>query len=79
MVQFQVHTKFSPSRLQIGKAGLVVSTIIAAVLIVLAAFLPIKKIFNPVNVEELTRQLDTLVSQRNYFAAFDLAKDIKMN
>ncbi len=67
--------KFSPSRLKIGKAGLVVSTIIAAVLIVLAAFLPIKKIFNPVNVEELTRQLDTLVSQRNYFAAFDLAKE----
>ncbi len=67
--------KFSPSRLKIGKAGLVGSTIIAAVIIVLAAFLPIKKIFNPVDVEELTRQLDTLVSQRNYFAAFDLAKE----
>lgn len=67
--------KFSPLRLKIGKTGLVVSTLIAAVLIILAVFLPIKKIFNPVNVEELTMQLDSLVSQKNYFAAFDLAKE----
>ncbi len=66
--------KFSPSRLKIGKAGLVVSTIIAAVLIILAAFLPIKKLFNPINVAELTKQLDEMVLARNYFAAYDLAK-----
>ena len=68
-------SKFSPSRLRIRKAGLVVSTIIAGVLIILAAFLPIKKIFNPVNVAELTKQLDDMVVARNYFAAFDLAKE----
>jgi len=67
--------RFSPPRLKISKAGLVVSTIIIAVLIILAAFIPIKKIFNPVNIEDLTRQLDTLVSQRKYFAAYDLAKE----
>lgn len=70
-----ISNKFSPSRLKIGKAGLVVSTIIAAVLIVLAAFFPIKKLFNPVNVSELTQQLDEMVLARNYFAAFDLAKE----
>lgn len=67
--------KFSSSRLKISKAGLVVSAIIGAVLIVLAAFLPLKKLFNHVNVEGLTEQLDTLVNQKNYFAAFDLAKE----
>ncbi|MDZ7626665.1 MAG: bifunctional serine/threonine-protein kinase/formylglycine-generating enzyme family protein [Ignavibacteriaceae bacterium] len=67
--------KFNISRLRISKAGLIVSTIIALVFVLLAVFLPVKKIFSPVNVDELTRQLDTLVSQRNYFAAFDLAKD----
>ena len=67
--------KFSPSRLKISKAGLVVSMFIVAVLIILAALLPIKKIFNPVNIEDITRQLDTLVSQRKYFAAYDLAEE----
>jgi len=67
--------KFSPSRLKISRAGLVAATIIATVLIILAAFLSIKKIFNPVDVAELTMQLDEMVSARNYFAAFDLAKE----
>jgi serine/threonine protein kinase/formylglycine-generating enzyme required for sulfatase activity len=67
--------KFSPSRLKISRAGLVVSIFIAAVLIILAAFLPMKKIFNPVNVAELTQQLDEMVLARNYFGAYDLAKE----
>ena len=67
--------KFSASRLKISKTGLVASIIISSILILLAVFLPIKKIFIPVNVEDLTKQLDTLVSERNYFAAFDLAKE----
>jgi eukaryotic-like serine/threonine-protein kinase len=66
--------KFSPSRLKISKTGLVVSTLIAAVLIILAAFLPLKKIFNPVNVFELTQQLNELVKSEKYFAAYDLSK-----
>jgi eukaryotic-like serine/threonine-protein kinase len=68
-------SKFSPSRLKIGRAGLVVSTIIAAILIILAAFLPLKKLFNPVNILELTQQLDDLVKSEKYFAAYDLSKE----
>jgi serine/threonine protein kinase/formylglycine-generating enzyme required for sulfatase activity len=67
--------KLSPSRVKISKTGLVAATIIAAVLIILASFLPIKKIFSPVNVDELTQQLNEMVLTRNYFGAYDLAKE----
>ncbi|MFN3872670.1 MAG: protein kinase domain-containing protein [Ignavibacterium sp.] len=72
-----VNYKFSPSRLKIGKAGLVVSTIISAVLIVLAAFLPLKKIFNPENVLEIRSQLQDLVNKENYYQAHLLAEEYK--
>jgi serine/threonine protein kinase/formylglycine-generating enzyme required for sulfatase activity len=67
--------KFSTSRLRISKAGLVVSMFIVAILITLAAFLPLKKIFNPVNVVELTQQLDEMVKAENYFEAYDLSRE----
>ena len=69
--------KFSPARLKISRAGLVVSTIITGVLIILAAFLPIKKIFNPENLPELRAQLQDLVDKENYYEAHLLAQEHK--
>lgn len=59
--------KFNPSRLRISKAGLVVATIIAAILIVLAAFLPLKKIFNDENLPEIRERLQQLVNEEKYY------------
>ncbi len=69
--------KFSPSRLKISRAGLVAATIIAAVLIMLAAFLPIKKIFNPENLPEIHSRLQKLVNDEKYFEAHLLAEEHK--
>jgi serine/threonine protein kinase len=69
--------KFSPSRLRIGKAGLIVSTSIAAVLVLLALFLPIKKIFNLENLPEIREQLQDLVKNEKYFEAHLLAEEHK--
>ncbi|HEX9253519.1 MAG TPA: serine/threonine-protein kinase, partial [Ignavibacteriaceae bacterium] len=72
---FSTTPKFSPSRLKIGKAGLIASTIIVAILIIIAVFIPLKKIFNPINVSELAQQLNDLVISEKYFAAYDLSKE----
>jgi serine/threonine protein kinase len=69
--------KFSPSRLKISKAGLVVSTIIVAVLIILAVFLPIKKIFTHENLPEIRDQLQQLVNEENYYEASLFAEEHK--
>ncbi|BDQ03385.1 bifunctional serine/threonine-protein kinase/formylglycine-generating enzyme family protein [Ignavibacterium sp.] len=69
--------KFSTSRLRISKAGLVVATIIAAVLIVLVAFLPLKKIFNDENLPEIRERLQQLVNEEKYYEASLLAEENK--
>lgn len=69
--------KFSPSRLRISKAGLVVASIIASVLIVLAAFLPLKKIFNNENLPEIRERLQQLVNEEKYYEASLLAEENK--
>jgi eukaryotic-like serine/threonine-protein kinase len=68
---------FSASRLRISKVGLVVSTLIAAVLIILAAFLPLKKIFNPIDKTELLKQLESLVKSEKYYEASLLVENQK--
>lgn len=69
--------KFSPSRLKISKAGLVVSTIIAAVIVLLTVFLPLKKIFNDENLPEIRERLQQLVNEEKYYEASLLAEENK--
>jgi eukaryotic-like serine/threonine-protein kinase len=69
--------KLSRRKLRISKVGLVVSTIIAAVLIMLAVFLPLKKIFNSENLEEIHTELQQLVNNEKYFEASLLAQEHK--
>lgn len=56
---------------------MVVASIIASVLIVLAAFLPLKKIFNNENLPEIRERLQQLVNEEKYYEASLLAEENK--
>jgi serine/threonine protein kinase/formylglycine-generating enzyme required for sulfatase activity len=59
----------------IGKPRYVTAAIIILLIITSAYFLPLKKFFNPINIGKLTEQLEKMVNQEKYFAAYDLVKE----
>lgn len=72
-----VPLKFNPSKLFPNKTGLMISIFIVGVIIILAALLPIKKIFFPIDKTKLLKQIENLVKSEKYYEASLLAESQK--